>query len=217
MGQDPGLQKLEYWLSSQPQPRPPRETWDAHPDFQASKAELEFLYTATPSLMAVHEMEAAWPEECRHLLAQNFTDDRFESSATLPSYLDWYHTATHRETYVRHRQLVQLVGSNDAEHRWLLKYPVHLRQLPALFEVYPDACVVQTHRDPRTVLASYTSFLAKVRAMHEEDVDRAEIAAEQLEGWGRRLIVASRSVGSTARIASTTCNSMTSWPIPSAR
>ena len=29
--------------------------------------------------MAVHEMKADWPEECRHILAQCFTDDRFES------------------------------------------------------------------------------------------------------------------------------------------
>ncbi len=41
MGQDPGLQKLEYWLASNPQPRPPRGEWDAHPNFQASKEELD--------------------------------------------------------------------------------------------------------------------------------------------------------------------------------
>ena len=183
LGQDPTLQKLEYWLSAQPQPRPPRDEWDSHPDFQRAEAELAFLYETAPSLMAVHEMHADWPEECRHILAQNFTDDCFESAATLPHYVDWYHRESHRETYVRHRQLVQLIGSTAPDVRWLLKYPVHLRQLPALFEVYPDACVVQTHRDPRTVLASYTSFLAKIRAVHETRVDREAIAAEQLEGW----------------------------------
>jgi len=185
MGQDPTLQKLEYWLSAQPQPRPPRDAWAAHPDFRRAEAELAFLYETAPTLMAVHEMHADWPEECRHILAQSFTDDCFESAASLPRYVEWYHRTPHRETYHRHRRLIRLIGSTAGELRWLLKYPVHLRQLPALLEVYPDACVIQTHRDPRTVLASYTSFLAKIRAVHETEVDRDAIAREQLEGWGR--------------------------------
>ncbi|MBW2666047.1 MAG: sulfotransferase [Deltaproteobacteria bacterium] len=183
MGQDPGIQKLEYWMSANPQPRPPREEWDEHADFRASQAEIDFLYKVTPSLMAVHEMRAEWPEECRHILAQSFTDDRFETSATLPGYNQWYWSTPHPETYRRHRRLVQLIGMHEPDRRWLLKYPVHLRQLQALFDVYPDACIVQTHRDPRTVMASYTSFVAKVREMHEDRVDMEYIAREQLESW----------------------------------
>ena len=183
IGQDPGLQKLEYWLAAEPQPRPPREGWEAHPDFEAAVKELDFLYNTTPDLMAVHEMKADWPEECRHLLAQCFTDDRFESSATLPRYNEWYHGTKHPETYRWHKRVIQLIGSTDPSRRWLLKYPVHLRQLEALFAVYPDACVIQTHRDPRTVMASYASFISKIRKMHEKEVDAAFIAREQMESW----------------------------------
>ena len=183
MGQDPGLQKLEYWLSAQPQPRPPRAEWDARPDFQHSVASLDFLYNNAPDLMTVHEMKADWPEECGHILAQSFTDDRFECSATLPSYCEWYHHTPHPGAYVRHKKLIQLIGSTSPQKRWLIKYPVHLRQLPALFDVYPDACVVQTHRDPRTVMASYTSFLAKIHRMHEETVEEETIARTQHESW----------------------------------
>jgi hypothetical protein len=201
MGQDPGLQKLEYWLSAEPQPRPPRAEWEEHPDFQASKAELEFLYRVTPSLMAVHEMHPDWPEECRHILAQSFTDDRFECSATLPRYFEWYRGTPHPETYTRHRKVIELIGSTDPQRRWLLKYPVHLRQLPALFDVYPDACIVQTHRDPRTVIASYASFLSKIRAVHEKSVDLEAIAREQMESWAHAAeagMAARRQRGSEA-------------------
>jgi hypothetical protein len=183
LGQDTGLQKLEYWLAADPQPRPPRDEWESNPSFDAAVKELDFLYNTTPDLMAVHEMKADWPEECRHMLAQCFTDDRFESSATLPAYNEWYHGTPHPETYVWHKKMVQLIGSTDPERRWLLKYPVHLRQLDALFAVYPDACVIQTHRDPRTVMASYASFLSKIRRIHEVEVDLAYIAREQMESW----------------------------------
>jgi len=183
MGQDPGLQKLEYWLAAEPQPRPPRAEWETHPDFASAVRELDFLYSKTPDLMAVHEMKADWPEECRHILAQCFTDDRFESSATLPRYNAWYHGTPHPATYRYHKRVIQLIGVTDPERRWLFKYPVHLRQLPALFDSYPDACVVQTHRDPRTVIASYASFIARIRRLHQRAVDVEQIAREQLESW----------------------------------
>jgi hypothetical protein len=187
MGQDPGIQKLEYWLASTPQPRPPRGEWEAHPDFQASMAELDAMYEADPSLKAVHMMMPEFPEECRHLLAQNFTDHGYEVRATIPSYSEWYDNKFLKDTYVRHRKLVQLIGSTDPDRRWLLKYPVHVRHLRALLEVYPDACIIQTHRDPTTVMHSCTSMVAGFRALHEDDIDPVAISREQMELWASGL------------------------------
>jgi hypothetical protein len=183
MGQDPNLQSLEYWLAAHPQPRPPRHEWESNPEFAASVAELAFLYEHAPNLMAVHEMRADWPEECRHLMEQSFVDDRFEVAATVPTYAEWYHRTEHRDAYELHRRLVQLIGSTDPDRRWLLKYPVHLRQLRCLLAVYPDACIVQTHRDPASVIASYTSFISRIRALHENRVDSAALARELTESW----------------------------------
>jgi len=191
MGQDPALQKLEWWLAANPQPRPPREQWERHPDFQASQAEMDAMFEADPSIKAMHFTTAAGPEECRHFLAQSFTDDFFEVNATIPSYEQWYHSKRHKQTYLRHRKLVQLVGSTSPGKRWLLKYPVHLRQLDTLLEVYPDACIVHTHRDPRQVMPSYVNMVATYRALFEDDIDRADIARTQLAGWAE---AANRSV-----------------------
>jgi len=183
MGQDPGIQPLPYWLACYPQARPPRPDWENHRDFRAAAAEIDFMYQADPSLKAIHFMRADLPEECRHLLAQNFTDDGFEVCATVPSYSEWYEAKHLRETYVRHRKLLQLIGSTDPQRRWLLKYPVHMRHLRAFLEVYPDACIVQTHRDPATVFRSYCNLVASFRALYEESVDREDITRKQLEIW----------------------------------
>lgn len=187
MGQDPDLQCLQYWLASSPQPRPPREQWDAHPRFRAARAEIEAMYEADPSLKAVHFMMADGPEECRHLLMQSFTDDSFEANATVPSYVEWLQQTDMTETYRRHQKLVKLVGSTDTERRWLLKYPVHVRNLAALLTVYPDACIVWTHRDPRVVLPSYVSLIAGFRALHEDPIDRDAIGQAELELWASSL------------------------------
>lgn len=183
IGQDPGIQVLEYWLAANPQPRPPRAEWEQHADFQAAVAELDAMYQADPSLKAIHMMMADGPEECRHFLAQHFTDDYFEVNATIPTYTKWYEAKNLKQTYLRHRDLLKLVGATDEGRRWVLKYPVHLKNLGALFEVYPDACIVQTHRDPRQVMSSYVSLIAGFRALFEHDIDRQAVAREQLEVW----------------------------------
>jgi hypothetical protein len=187
LGRDPGLQSLEYWLAESPQPRPPREEWDAHPDFRASVAEIEAMYAADPSLKAIHFMMADGPEECRHLMAQHFTDDSFEVNASVPSYSAWYEGTDLRPTYRRHRKLVQTIGSTDTRRRWLLKYPVHVRHLDAFLEVYPDACIVQTHRDPARVLYSYCSLITGFRAIFEDGVDATDVARRQMELWAAGL------------------------------
>ena len=44
--------------------------------------------------------------------------------------------------------------------RWVLKCPQHLEQLPVLQQVFPDATVVITHRDPVAVIQSAVTMLA---------------------------------------------------------
>ena len=43
----------------------------------------------------------------------------------------------------------------------MLKNPSHLFALGALLRVYPDALVIQTHRAPRTAIASVCSLAAQ--------------------------------------------------------
>ena len=43
--------------------------------------------------------------------------------------------------------------------RWILKTPSHLHHLPALLAVFPDATLVQTHRDPVTSIVSSANMV----------------------------------------------------------
>ncbi len=187
MGANPDMQCLQYWLGLNPQPRPPRAGWEANKDYQQATAELAGVYAAGSKLEAIHHMTAPGPDECGRMLAQSFTDDRFEVVNTMPSYSKWYKEAYHGATYARHKRMVQLIGSYDTERRWLLKYPVHMRHLDALLDTYPDACVIWTHRDPATVLPSYVSLVEGFRGLMERSPDRTRIAEEQLECWADAL------------------------------
>ena len=132
-------------------------------------------------------MTADGPDECRHLFLQSFLDDTFDSNASIPSYTQWVAEQDMRPAYARHRDLLKLIGSTSPDRRWVLKYPAHLRNLRALLEIYPDACIVQTHRDPARVLPSICSLVAGFRGLYEDAVDAGAIGRWQLEMWSDRM------------------------------
>ena len=219
LGQDPGTQVLEYWLAAAPVARPPRDGWEQQPRFKDARRELRTMYYLDPSLKAIHLMTADGPDECRHLFQQSLTDDTFDCNSTLPTYSRWYGQADMVATYQRHRDLLKLIGATSPEKRWVLKYPVHMGSLRTLFEVYPDACVVQTHRDPSKVMPSLCSLVAGWRAIYEEEPDRHAIADWLLELWSSRLMdaMAVRREHSSERFFDLHFHEVTDDPIDSVR
>ncbi len=192
LGQDPASQVLEYWIASAPRPRPPRGSWSAEPRFVEAARGLKMSYWLDPGLRAIHDLRPDGPEECRHRLLQSFTDDTFDSNASVPSYTAWFAGRDMRPSYAWHRDVLKLVQSSAPGRRWILKYPAHLKHLHVLLETYPDACIVQTHRDPAEVLPSLCSLVTRWRGIYEDGVDVAAVARWQVEMWAERLAHAQR-------------------------
>jgi hypothetical protein len=187
LGQDPKNQVLEYWIAAAPRPRPPRASWDAEPAFQGAVEVLKWIYDTDPGLRAIHVMEADGPEECRHLFLQSFLDHTFDSNASIPGYTKYFEAQDMRPAYERHRDVLKLVGSTSPEKRWVLKYPAHMRELHTLLAVYPDARIVQTHRDPVRVLPSVCSLVTGWRSLYEGSADAKAIGAWQLEMYASMM------------------------------
>jgi len=187
LAEDPAHQVLEYWLAASPTPRPLTETAANDSRLRAARRELRAIYALDPGLRALHDMRAEGPEECRHLFRHNFVDDTFDSMATLPSYGKWFRSQEISHIYDWHRNALALVQSTAAERRWVLKYPAHLRNLDLLFRTYPDACIVQTHRDPVDVLPSLCSLVYRLKCLYRDDVDPRTVGRWQMETWAEIL------------------------------
>lgn len=184
---DPAHQGLELWLTEVPQPRPPRETWADDPVFAGIQAGYSRHHQEHPEFMGLHYIAADQVEECWQLLRQSMRSISFECLSHLPTYSAWLAEQDWTPAYRRHRRMLQLIGLNDAGRRWVLKNPSHLFALDALFAVYPDALVVQTHREPRTAIASVCSLAAASSAGWSETFTGATIGRDQLELWARGL------------------------------
>ncbi|MFV2173386.1 sulfotransferase [Actinomadura sp. LOL_016] len=184
---DPAHQGLEVWLAEVPQPRPPRDAWAADPVYQAIDAQYRRHHIDNPEFMGVHYIAADTVEECWQLLRQNMRSISFECLAHLPTYSSWLAGQDWTPAYRRHRRNLRLIGMNDPGRRWVLKNPSHLFALDALLEVYPDALIVQTHREPRTAMASMCSLAAHATEGWSDAFTGATIGRDQLDLWARGL------------------------------
>ena len=178
---DPAHQGPELWLMDFPQPRPPRHTWESDPVFSGIQAAYAEHHVENPEFMGIHYMDAGSVEECWRLLRQSGKSIGYESLAYVPSYSAWLAKQDWTDAYERHKANLQLIGLNDQDRRWVLKNPSHLVALDALMRVYPDALVVQTHRDPRVAIASACSLSAEATRGWSTVFEGAVIGRTQLD------------------------------------
>jgi hypothetical protein len=136
-----------------------------------------------PGFRAMHPMGARLPQECVAITAHEFASLLFHTTWRVPSYQAWLDGADLRPVYASHRRWLQYLQWRAPGERWVLKSPGHLWSLEALLAVYPDARIVQTHRDPRRVLASLASLVATLRSLASDSIDPSEIGAD----WAERL------------------------------
>jgi Sulfotransferase family len=193
LSMDPQFQGLEHWLTEAPQPRPARETWVANREFQASVAALETFFRIMPEMRLAHDIVADEVDECLEVLRQNFVTNRFASGMHVPSYERWFSKQSEAPSYRRFVEVLRLVGVDSPGQRWLLKNPGHVAQMDRLLEVLPDACVIQTHRDPVKAIPSLCSTLHMARRMFEGDAARADvIGPREVEYWATAMDTTAR-------------------------
>jgi len=141
------------------------------------------LEQINPELKKVHEMTAAGADECRLLLMQSFANVTFQSNCTVPRYEQWLYRADMRAAYRLYADTLKLIGLNDPGKRWILKDPSHLWSMNILLETFPDATVIQTHRDPVKLIPSVCSLVLIARRMQEPDITPQAVGGQELRQW----------------------------------
>jgi hypothetical protein len=143
-------------------------------------------------------MAADLPEECVLLFMRLFSTPQLDFQYRAPGYLKWLRSSDLGDAYRRYRDQLRLLQWQDpptqalpASRRWVLKDPAHLLGLDHILEIFPDACVIQTHRDPLKSLPSNCSLYAHSRIMFSDEVDARELGDYVAGGiWPEALDVA---------------------------
>ncbi len=185
LAQDPANRLPLTWETDRPLPPPETATFGTDPRIAESQALLEGVDLVIPGFQAMHPMGALLPQECVRMTGGDFRSMIFPTQYRVPSYARWLiDDADMASAYAYHRIFLQHLQSRHPAARWVLKSPGHLWCLSALLEEYPNALLVQTHRDPLRIVASLTSLMSTLRRLGSDDISQADIAAE----WAEHLV-----------------------------
>ena len=183
LAQDEASRVAQAWEIMAPSPPPEQERYASDPRIRRAARRLRFMDRLAPEFKTIHPLGSQLPLECIAIMSYALLSPRFHTTYHTPSYQRWLARQDLRPAYELHRRVLQHLQWRAPAGRWVLKAPSHLWAFDTLFGVYPDALVVQTHRDPVTVLASVASLTAVLQGAFAEDLDMAEIGDEVTERW----------------------------------
>jgi hypothetical protein len=181
LAQDPELRAPLTWEVDAPCPVPQPETYHDDPRIAQTQATIEISEQIVPGFLAFHPMGALVGQECVRITASEFTSMIYTVQYRLPDYYRWLlYEADHTGAYQFHRIFLQHLQSG-VPGQWVLKSPAHLWQLDKLLAEYPDALIVQTHRDPLNVISSIAALTHHLRRMCSDESNIADCAAQSYE------------------------------------
>lgn len=179
---DPATRVPLTWEVDRPCPPPETATYATDPRIAEVDATLDMVDLVLPEFRAMHPMGAQLPQECVRITGSEFRSMIFPTTYRVPSYGQWLlHEADMAPLYDWHRIFLQHLQSHHPTDQWVLKSPGHIWSLPALLTEYPNALLVQTHRDPLRILASISSLVAKLRELATDHTTIPEAATEFAE------------------------------------
>jgi hypothetical protein len=176
LAQDPALRHLQMWEVWKPAPAPDPSTYETDsrrwnrpynnsdaPGIPGMICALEDRLIGPKTIQkrqAAHMVGMSEPEECQLLFMNSFLSQEFVLffADAIPSYAMWLLHQDLTPCYEYYRRQLQLLTWKFPNRRLILKSPMHLQSLSTLFQIFPDASVIWCHREPRSVVPSWSSL-----------------------------------------------------------
>jgi hypothetical protein len=155
---DPARRSALTWEIDDPVPPPTTDTLYTDPRALARLEMERKMLAAQPEIGKYYRFSAIYPNECMFFVSHDFKALIWEGRGKLRNYRDWLFQADTRSTYQYHKRFLQLLQA-DAPGTWNLKMPSHALWIPTLLEIYPDARLIWTHRDPLMATGSFCSLM----------------------------------------------------------
>ncbi len=205
LAQDPANRVPLSWEVDRPCPPPETTTYENDPRIAEVQAMIDASEHLIPGFKALHPLGARLAQECVRITGSDFRSLIFATQYRVPSYVAWLlNVADMTPAYRWHRRFLQHLQARHGAARWVLKSPGHQWHLQALLAEYPDALLVQTHRDPLQIIASLGSLVSTLRRLASDATSNPEAAAEfadyVLDGLDRSVQARRDGIVATTRV-----------------
>lgn len=187
LAQDPAHRSPRTWEVDYPTPAPRPEDYVDNKRIAKSQAVIDRFHQLAPSFNGIHPQGARLAEEDQRILAMNFSGCGFQHFVRAPRHQEWQFNHDGAESFRWHKRYLQFLETNVQQPRWLLKSPDDQLYVKAIFEVYPDALIIQTHRHPAEAIPSVGSLTYTVRRLFTKNIDPKDVGVDQLDFWSAIL------------------------------
>jgi len=141
-----------------------------------------------PEADSVHPIRATTPHECVAIHSYTLLSREFVTTFRAPAYEAFIDTAEFDPAYSWEKRFLQYLQWQQPARRWVLKAPDHMFNMEALLRVFPDAAIIQTHRNPLEVIESSSRLtevvqrtFARPQQWSEIGIREARVLADGLE------------------------------------
>jgi len=187
LAQDPRFRVVRTWEAMYPIPAPHADAYETDRRIGRAARALSIFRRLVPGIDAVHPLGAVLPQECMALMSHAFASPQFPTTHDVPSYQSWVDGDDLADGYRYHRRILQGLQRARPAGRWVLKSPAHLAKLDTLFDVYPNARIIQCHRDPCRSVPSLANLKATLAGAFSDRVDPRAIGQSVARRWTRIL------------------------------
>ena len=149
---------LQFWELTNPVPLHSDPKKDVAKRKRITKSRLSIANFVVPEMKFIHEVRHDSLEECWSLFIPQFAVPNWDMTSRWHEYGKWMLQNDLRPAYEEYKKFLQIMVHRVPDKRLVLKCPDHMWHLDALLDVFPDACIVWTHRDPGRSIPSYCSL-----------------------------------------------------------
>lgn len=192
LSSDPRHHAVAWWENRNPAPFPGADPDAPDPRIAVAHEQVRAILEAAPELAAIHPWDPEGPDEEILLMEHSFLSTTPPSFANVPTYDAWAKAQDQAPSYAYLTKMLRFLqwqkrGRDECADRWVLKTPHHLGFVEYLFEAFPGATVVQTHRDPLETIPSISSMYLSLHRMGSDAVDPAVVGDYCRRHYGAAL------------------------------
>jgi hypothetical protein len=221
LAQDPAARAPMQWETANLFPPPRRAAWSSDPRIAQMQAIFDQMAAVNPIVkLGLHTFGAMLPDECNSFLALDFRSPNLSVMGGLPLYSEWLRHGDVPRPYATHRMVLQHLQHHGPAGRWTIKSPFHCFTISQLLAEYPDAMLVQTHRDPIELMPSMCGLYSTIRGETADDPGRSVTGRELVELWGtglQRALASRLDPAVDARVFDVSHRSMLNDPLSTIR
>jgi hypothetical protein len=179
MAEDPQNRALRVWEVMFPIPKAKHALSKVDPRIRKAEACLWWFRRLAPRADAVYPIRASTPHECVGIHSYTMLSEEFVITCRIPVYEAFLRAGNLGPAYAWQKRFLQYLQLSDPHKNWILKSPEHVYGLDHLLSVFPDALVIQTHRNPLEVLRSSLQLNEVLEGVFAYPGDRAKTGTRE--------------------------------------